>query len=231
MNVEFRKMRVLELFSGTASFSNVFKAAGHEVLTLDNNPRFNPDYCMSILDFSPEMLPPGWKPSVIWASPPCPCFSVMRISAYWDSVGRPKNHKTFMALAMVKKALEIISDLKPEYWFLENPVGMLRKQYFMKEHIRKTVTYCQYGERYQKPTDIFTNAAGWIPKKKCNIGDSCHEHSPRGSAGGVQNWDFGEGPLNYAEASIRRAVVPEELCIELYNFVVGNAPLIQDTLI
>lgn len=53
--------------------------------------------------------------------------------------------------------LEMIKELQPKYWFIENPRGGLRKMRFMQGLPRYTVTYCQYGDTRMKPTDIFTN--------------------------------------------------------------------------
>ena len=49
-----------------------------------------------------------------------------------------------------------------------------------------TVTYCKYGERRMKPTDIFTNhpSPDFLPP--CKNGDSCHDRAPRGSRAGTQ---------------------------------------------
>jgi len=63
-------MKLLELFSGTESISKVFRSHGVECVTVDNNLYFAPDYCQSILDFKTKE-----KFDVIWASPPCTCFS------------------------------------------------------------------------------------------------------------------------------------------------------------
>jgi hypothetical protein len=52
-------MNVLELFSGTASFSKVAAAHGHDCRTLDNDPQFKPSYCMDIMDFTPGILGTG----------------------------------------------------------------------------------------------------------------------------------------------------------------------------
>ena len=53
--------------------------------------------------------------------------------------------------------LKLIRELNPQYWFIENPRGGLRKMRFMKDLPRYTLTYCQYGDTRMKPTDIFTN--------------------------------------------------------------------------
>ena len=60
-------MKVLELFCGTKSFSNVALELGHEVFTVDFNPKFKPDLVLksavpfSVIDgivkFNPVFIP------------------------------------------------------------------------------------------------------------------------------------------------------------------------------
>ncbi len=212
-------MKVLELFCGTKSISKVFKKRGHETYTVDIDKQFNPDLCIDILDFDISMLPKEFRePDVIWASPPCTTFSVMTIPHYWKN-GKPKSWKTYIGLAIAKKTIEIIEELKPKYWFIENPMGMLRKQGYMELLPRKTVTYCKYGKNYRKATDIWNNAIQWIPKKPCNNGDSCHEEARRGMKRGTQGID-----------SIERAIIPRQLCKEIADVCEGKVKVKQETL-
>jgi hypothetical protein len=183
-------MRVLELFCGTKSFTKVAEARGHECRTLDNDARFNPTYCMDIMDFKPEMLN-GWHPDVIWASPPCQCFSVMVISKNWEKkrIGKnpqPKREEAIKAMAIAQRTTEIIKELTPTYYFIENPRAMLRKMAFMRGWHHSTVTYCKYGLDYQKATDIWNNCYEWRPRAVCSPGDPCHVRAPRGSHEGLQ---------------------------------------------
>ena len=62
-------LRVLELFSGTGSVSTAFRSAGHEVISLDTDPRGAPTICQNILDWNFKTLPRGHF-DAIWAS--CP---------------------------------------------------------------------------------------------------------------------------------------------------------------
>ena len=200
-------MKVLELFCGTKSFSKVAEAQGHEVFTVDFNPKFKPDLCCDMLYFNKDMLPKEWRnPDIVWASPPCETFSMCGHNYY---MGCPTNSKCYIGLALVYKTIEVIRDLKPKYWFIENPRAGLRSVWFMKPLQRYTVTYCQYGFTRMKPTDIWTNLEGWCPKC-CNNGDGCHESAPRGSKNGTQ----GEKNSEY------RGVVPERLCDELLRLCV-----------
>lgn len=180
-------MRVLELFCGTKSISHAFERQGHTTFTVDNDPQHEADLCMDIMDFKPDMVP--WPPDVVWASPPCNCFSTNVIYLNWRmSAGRsvPARPECEAAIEVVKHTLNIIRVLDPKYWFMENPRALLRMQKLMRGLPRRTVTYCQYGENYMKPTDIWTNCSPWYPKSPCNYGDKCHEYTPRGANTGAR---------------------------------------------
>lgn len=98
--------------------------------------------------------------------------------------------------------IDLVRELKPRFFFIENPVGGLRKMDFMQGLPRHTVTYCQYGDKRQKPTDIFTNHPYPMFKAPCKRGASCHESAPRGSRTGTQG-------INGAK---NRSRIPDELC-------------------
>ena len=221
-----KELKVLELFAGTGNISAFFKAKGHKTLTIDNNPDLKPDIVADILALKVKDLPKEWRnPSIIWCSPPCQAFSVMTISTNWTIEGKPKTSKAYLGLALALKCLELIKELKPDYWFIENPRGMLRKQYFMRTLPRNTVTYCQYGATWMKPTDIWTNASEWIPKPKCSPGGDCHEEARRSEKGGIQrvsNWD-GSG-------TIARGKIPDELCEEIVKICEGKLKTVQEVL-
>jgi site-specific DNA-cytosine methylase len=212
---------MIEFFSGSKVMSETFKKAGYDVFTIDNNPDLKPDLCINILDLEIKDIPEKYrKPDVIWASPPCTTFSVASLGHYWID-RKPRRWKTYIGLAIAKKTTEIIQELNPDFYFIENPVGMLRKQHFMERFVRKTVNYCQYGEKYMKPTDIFTNAYSWIPRQRCRPGDTCHELSPRKEKKkGLQSLDG-----NY-----QRSKIPQQLCNEIVDVCEGNLKTVQKTL-
>ena len=200
--------QTIELFCGTKSFSKVAKRKGYKTFTVDIEAKFKPSICIDILNLDPKTLPQ--KPFILWASPPCTAFSVASIYHYWKN-GRPKSYKTYIGLAIIKKTLEIIEEIKPTYWFIENPRGMMRNQEFMKRlPKRNTVTYCQYGFNVQKPTDIFTNCLLWNNNKTCEAGANCHESAKRGSDNGTQNQN---------RDPEKRAIIPPLLFEEIFNSI------------
>jgi len=205
-------MKLLELFCGTKSITNVFKENGEKTFTIDNNSLFEPDLCKDILEVTKDDIP--FKPEIIWASPPCQCFSVASIGTHWAGGKRgyvPKSHGARTSLRLLEHTINLINELGPTYFFIENPRGMMRKTRFMKNLVnsgiaRHTVTYCQYGDKRMKPTDIWTNCENWHPRPRCKNGDTCHERAPRGSRTGTQ------GLKNATE----RGRIPKELCEEIY---------------
>ena len=197
--------KILELFSGTESFSKVARERGHETFTIDNDKRFNPDLCQDILKVKREDIP--FQPDLIWASPPCQCFSVASISTHWTGGYRkyiPKTERAKESIKQIKRTLSIIEILNPKYYFIENPRGVLRKLDLLFGQ-RNTITYCQYGDKRMKPTDIWTNLLSWNPKPMCKNGDSCHISAPRGAKTGTQG----------LKGSIDRSRIPRKLCLEI----------------
>ena len=201
-------MKVLELFAGTKSIGKVAKELGMEVFSSDFDPQFNTDYPVDILQFDVDRVP--FRPDIIWASPPCTAFSVAAIGKNWGG-GKgaylPKSSGARLGIEIVKKTLEIIEHFQPCIFFIENPRGVLRKMEFMKKlPVRHTVSYCQYGDKRMKPTDIWTNCLSWQPRPICKNGSPCHEAAPRGAKTGTQG----------IKGAKFRSVVPGELCREVF---------------
>lgn len=149
-------MKILELFCGTKSFSNAAEKRGHETFTVDIDDKFEPDRCIDVMYLHPSAV--DFKPDIIWASPPCTCFSVASIGTHWNKDHTPKTAAAREALMVLDKTIELIKAFEPRYFFLENPRGKMRKLEIMNFAPRRvTVTYCQYGDTRMKPTDIWTN--------------------------------------------------------------------------
>lgn len=216
-------MKTLEIFSGRESFSQVAKKRGHSIFTVDNDINFNPNLCKDIMEISISELPK--QIDIIWASPPCQTFSVASISSYWQG-GYPKNDKAVMGKAILYKTLWIIHKLKPKYWFIENPRGMMRLDGLLlylqnRGAIRRTVTYCQYGDTRMKPTDIWTNCKEWISRKPCKSGSTCHDYQPRSHNSKKDNNCLSKGTQGL-KGPIERSIIPPALLEEIFDIIEGN---------
>lgn len=154
-----------------------------EKFRLPNNEN-NTFICADILTLTPKDFE-QWNFDLIWASPPCVAFSMASVSHYWDTYLRyiPKAKKTIHNLQLVYQALWLIYELRPKFWFLENPKAMLHK--FIGEP-NGWVTYCQYGEKRMKPTNLWGIHPKSFEYKHCHYGAKCHVSAPRGSKTGTQ---------------------------------------------
>lgn len=179
-------MRILDLFAGTGSATQAFAEMGDEVIAVELDEAFEANERDVLALDADYILSRYGEIDFIWASPPCQTFSVASLSKYWHKDRTPKNDKALQSLELVAKTLELIRDINPKYGFIiENPRGMLRVMPLMADLHRRTVTYCAYGERRMKPTDLW-GLPTWIARPACKSGSSCHEAAPRGSATGTQ---------------------------------------------
>ena len=167
-------MRVLELFSGTHSVGRVYKEKGYEVVSLD--------LCKA--DINIDIMQWDYKTydkdsfDIIWASPPCVYFSVLRLccvgrklKAYDNKVAtREMIDKDMIekGLPILRKTQEIINYFNCKYWFIENP-QTARTKNFMEGIPYYDVDYCKYSSEddvfdYRKRTRIWTNLQNFTPK-------------------------------------------------------------------
>ena len=202
-------MKVLELFAGTRSVGKAFEKRGHKVFSVEWNKDFeNIDLYEDISNITAEdIINKFGYPDVIWASPDCTTFSIAAISHH-----RCKNLETGnldpvsdyakFCDKVDQHVLDLIRKLNPKYYFIENPRGGMRKMTWKQDLPRYTVTYCQYGDKRMKPTDIWTNHPNPKFKPPCHNGDKCHDPAPRGSKTGTQG----------LKGSIERSCIPNQLC-------------------
>lgn len=173
----------IELFSGSAHLSEVARTRGYETFTIDFNEKLDPDWTIDISKlpaleiFEKIRYSLDWSEKdfvVFWASVPCPSFSKLMISENWYCTKisknnyryKPKSKKALLGLELLNKTLEIIKILKPNLYYLENPVGVMRHLPIMRKiPFIKTVSYLDYGFDYLKPTDIFTNNIEFKPRE------------------------------------------------------------------
>jgi len=160
-------MRIWDICCGTKSVSNVWREHGHQVMTLDIDPKCSPDICTDIMswEFTDFSLEP---PDFIWCSPPCQQYSIARTKA--------KTPRDLQGSdAIVQRCLDIIHYWRPKYWFIENPqTGLLKTRDVVQGIHFKDVDYCMYQDPplYRKRTRLWTNCT-WKPRPLCT-----HESHP-----------------------------------------------------
>ena len=154
---------LLELFSGTGSIGKVFANAGWRVTSVDLEPRFNPTFCMNVLDFEPNMV--EGHVDLLWGSPPCTHYSKARTRAKppRDLVGSDR---------LVQKVLDLAAHFDAPF-FMENPQGLLMHRDVVRGISMRLIDYCMYADDrfpvfYRKRTCIWSNT-NWCPKRPlCN---------------------------------------------------------------
>jgi len=181
-------MKILELFSGTESFSKVARKRGHQTFTVDSDKKFKPDLVKDIWLLTTKDIP--FKPDFVWASPPCTHFSIATHRHWKNRFPQFQTRDSFM---LILTTLELIMYLNPRFWILENPKSRLR---WLLGNPPNTVYYGSYGYPVLKPTDLW----GFYPEIK-------FKPKPKERLG---QWAYAikSNPKD-------RAIIPRELCLEI----------------
>jgi hypothetical protein len=164
-------MRVLELFSGSKSVGKVCDKLGWEVVSLDLK---NADINIDILNWNYKDEFKPYDFDIIWASPPCDCFSKCQFSNinrrlkdangdyYICTKETIQNNIDSIGLPILRKTQEIIDYLEPTFYFIENPQTGCMKDYLNLPYY--DVDYCRYSDwGIRKRTRIWTNLKDFIP--------------------------------------------------------------------
>lgn len=130
------------------------------------------------------------KPDIVFCGTDCRSYSVAAISKHRKLNKETGNLDPISDFAKFSDEMNIhvrqmIKELNPKIEIWENPRAALRKMNFMKDLKCQTVSYCQYGFTYMKPTDLFSNIDLRL-KPVCKNGMKCHVSAPRGSQTGLQ---------------------------------------------
>jgi site-specific DNA-cytosine methylase len=163
----------IELFSGSGHVSEVFRELGFKTLTIDFNQSLKPDICCNILNLDISTLPRNV--TIFWASPDCSKLSRAASQRHWIKKTvkyriydyTPATKEAEISLSVVARTVQIIRELNPKVWFIENPVGRIHHTAALKSigHYRYAVNYADWGFPYSKETFIFTNQILPLPTK------------------------------------------------------------------
>lgn len=167
---------MIELFCGMAEVSKAFKTYNFETFTVDRRNRKGkcvPDLCCDIKKMRLKDLPFKY-PGILWAAVPCDAYSNAAGNFYRDGTGYKESTKYFNSL--LRKTIQIIEEIQPAVYFIENPRGSLRYNKLMIDFLARhsgTIKECtlgSYGFPTTKPTDIFTNYSALKLKEKLPYG-------------------------------------------------------------
>lgn len=104
---------MLDLCAGLGGASQAMKPPRWRVITVDNDPRFDPTICIDVRTWHYN----GPTPDLIWASPPCTEFA--RLSMPWSQ----KYQTTMPDLSIMLACKRLIHEIHPRWWILENVRG------------------------------------------------------------------------------------------------------------
>jgi hypothetical protein len=149
--------RTVELFCGEQkAFSCIAQSLGFSVFTVDINPSCTPELVADVRTLRAEALPAS--PLIVWAAPP-------------DTGIEPVDGAGEEAITVFRATMNAIALMKPKWWFIENPKGILRTLPVVAgfnrgypSRNRHTIRHDEYGGRNDTETDVWTNAYWWIPR-------------------------------------------------------------------
>lgn len=187
-------MDIVNFFAGEGTWARPWQDRGHKVWKTDITAFDGVDHVSDILELRLSDIPEGMD--VALASPDCTAFSVASLGTHWGGGHRgyvPRTPKAHNRMALVHQTVALVEALvaRDGLWagMVENPRGMLRKLGILDRYDRQTVTYCRYGDRRMKPTDLWgvpKFPGGWLGRPICHNGNPDHEAAPRGAKTGTQ---------------------------------------------
>ena len=164
-------MRALVMFKGTGSIDQSLEKHGFQVDSLDIDPKCGATWTCDILEWEAwrHMMPGRYD--FIWASPPCQQYSRARTTAK-----TPRNLE--LADSIVSRTLEIIFELAPKAWLMENPqTGLLKTREVVEGYPWRDVCYCKYSDgvrwTYKKQTRLWGVIPTFVPRPLCSRKDPC----------------------------------------------------------
>lgn len=147
-------MNVVELFSGTGHISDTFRKRGHRAWKIDWSKDLDANLHADISTLTASdikgLVGKNRKIDVIWTSPDCTTFSIAATAKGGGFKHRelgtykPKTEYAKFCDMVDQHVIDLIAELKPKYWFIENPRGMMRHMPWMKNIADKLGGYSLY---------------------------------------------------------------------------------------
>jgi hypothetical protein len=103
---------ILDLCGGTGSWSKYYAEAGYDVRII------------TLPEHDVRYYKPPEEVYGVLAAPPCTHFSIA-CNRLWDM--KDKDGRTIEGLSILIGCLRIISEAKPVFWAIENPVGRMKR--------------------------------------------------------------------------------------------------------
>lgn len=116
------KLKILDLFTGKKGFSQAFSDRGHNVVSVDIEPKFHPTITADIGLLSPSYFNSIGPFDVVLAAPTCTEFSKASLPKSWVSV---RKYGCNPDTSLLERTIAIIQELKPKYWVIENVRGAI----------------------------------------------------------------------------------------------------------
>jgi hypothetical protein len=188
--------KMLELFCGSKQMTDVARHIGFQTVTLDNDPKVNPDILGDILTWDYKDKRYGHF-DLVHASIPCEEFSVCHTRGERNLV---------LARQIANRTREIIEHflhVNPKCLFtIENPsTSLLTKEEAVKGLTFADASYCSYGYPYRKNTRFWHNFPQ-LKLKTCSP-ENCF-------------WKIKGHPTSVQDAPVTmRAHIPTCLCFKI----------------
>ena len=164
-------MRALVLFKGTGSIDRSLEKHGFQVDSLDIDKKCGATWTCDVLEWEAwrHMMPGRYD--FIWASPPRQRYSIARTTAK-----TPRNLE--LADSIVRRTLEIIYELAPKAWLMENlQTGLLKTRAVVEGYPWRDVCYCKYSDgvrwTYKKQTRLWGVMPTSAPRPERSRKDPC----------------------------------------------------------
>ena len=162
--------QTVELFCGeTKAFSSLAGALGFSTFTVDLDRAVAPSLVADIRTVTKELLPAA--PLIVWAAPPSSPTFKDRSSWETDGSFSPTSNEAEEAMTVMRATINLITEMKPTWWFLENSKSLLRKMPTFAGFNRGYPTRNRFTFRSDEwggssciETDVWTNAYWWMPR-------------------------------------------------------------------